>query len=224
MTICHSCCDRELAEAEIDVCQRLLTRALGGPLSGSEHALDVGCGTSGAGRRILDPGRLRTCDTSPHISAYYGDLDEAPDDYFTAVLVKRVLCQHPTLEQPFLLAKAWEKVRPGGALVLCEPYAPARDACSKLREAWGLSKLQWPRSGGYCVTDTTLATLPQVRASDIVAPQYTAWTRLVYPVMARAGAGLECPYDVELLRVPLVAIPEKLANKVAFYRAWAWKK
>jgi len=230
----HACEDTLLAQAEIEACRRLIKRTLGTPLSSGDILLDVGCGSSGDGLEIAGKARYVGLDRDQECvpfelqssrAAYHPvDIRETGSwagEKASVVLSKRMLCQIPQEEHAEVIRLMWRMVRPGGALVLCEPWARDRARLSAARVSWGLSPLPEPASGGRCpeLNVATGAVGTWHWRAEPVAPEYVVWTRLLSEVVTGRLPG----YQEEWPRVPpFVLSPEY--RKLAFYAAVSWLK
>jgi SAM-dependent methyltransferase len=229
----HAGEDALLAVAEIEICRRTISRALGGPLQASDALLDVGCGSSGDGVEIAGKAQYHGIDADGECLPFHMQSKrvnfhpvawENTDGWparSSVVLSKRMLCQQPEEDHFRAIRQMWRLVRPGGALLLCEPWKGHRDYLNAARLSWGLRALPEPASGGHPIDlDTAYsATGQQPVVHEAVAPEYVVWTRLLSEVLTgklpgySAGWPRRCPFVMDPLYV-----------KLAFYRAVAWVK
>jgi len=229
--VSHSCEDTQLAVYERESCCRLIraSRNFSG-LTQHTTFLDVGCGSSPDGLVVAGRAQYLGIDSDPECgnpdrgSGYrrYRTLPwqglHTMEERFDVVFTKRMLCQVPEKDHRTALAAMWERVRPGGLLVVCGPVRQRREAFSERRVALGLSPLGEPASGGHCRDQYVVQDLaPHAWVSqEVVAAQYVLWTRLTYELLI----GRQCPYDEPQARRPLLAGSLGAASE-AFYIAEA---
>jgi len=186
--VCHNCQDQHLAEAEVDVIRHYLDRPL------YKRALDIGCGDSGAGQLIFEGNHYTGIDR------LYGDDATAlkfNDEGFDFVLLKRILCQHPPHTRAKIIAEAVRVCRPGGSIIICEPWSFEYAQLKALRIKAGLAPLPHPKSGGNLLTEGELNGHRLHKVADLpVASSYVYHTRFLHEM--RTGNML--PYDAGYTR------------------------
>lgn len=236
MTTCHGSNDKYLAASEETICKALVKRCLVDGHPGS--ALDVGAGNSGAGRRILQHWNYTGIDSTLDAGGVdNGDglggllltrdildptyLAELGGKKFDLVLCKRVLCQMSADDVARAIAHISVLVRPGGHLIVCEPWRFQREALAAIR---GLPD---PESGGRGVDQGPMRTFFGAPIADLaVAPDYVLWTRYLYPLLHGSRAGHPADflgYD-DRARAVFPTFSPGAHRKHAFYRALLWKK
>jgi len=224
MTTCHGSNDKYLAAAEETICRSLVKRCYKDGHPGS--ALDVGAGDSGAGRRILKNWDYTGIDAVPRenlnneeLVLHHDILDPAfladlHGKKFDLVLCKRVLCQMSDDDVARAIAHISVIVRSKGHLLICEPWATQRAALSAVHP------LPDPESGGLGVSQIPMRTFFGAPIADVaVAPDYTLWTRYLYPLLS----GEFLKYD-DPKRAVFPTFPASTHRQHAFYRVLLWKK
>lgn len=230
MTICHSSNDKYLAAAEETICHSLVKRCR---IDGHPGvALDIGAGSSGAGRRILknwdytgidaalDPGTINASEGDEGGLYLKRDildptfLADLHGKKFDLVLCKRSLCQMTPENVERAIAHISVLVRAGGHLLICEPWATQRAALCAVHP------LPDPESGGTGVSQTPMRTFFGGPIADVaVAPDYVLWTRYLYPLLS----GEFLAYD-DAKRAVFPIFSASTHRQHAFYRVLLWKK
>lgn len=250
MVRCHDCADTYLARAEEEVCRQILREHICDnrekeagydgdgrwserPTGHHGRALDVGAGTSGAGRRILEGWEYHAVDFSVQVadSQPNVELQNIQDDrwakrqagQFDLVLAKRVLIQMSDSEVERATENMYDLLRPGGHLLCCEPWRAEREALCELRQ------LPDPESGGKGVPNGPFLWPPyglDQLVDTPVAPDYVLWTRAMWGILdpeARGQSNAHLAYD-DPRRMLYPAFPPEVQQRFAFYRARLWRK
>jgi len=171
--VCHNCNDKDLAEKEVDIIREFIEELH--PNHGLT-ALDIGCGDSEDGKFIFDDNHYMGIDETEGIDARLLPFEERS---FYYVLMKRILCQHGPVARKQIISEAKRVCKPGGYIIVCEPWLAEYGNLNRLRTSAGLAPLPAPESGGNFLEDKEF--LPLTQVADLpIDPSYVYWTRFLW--------------------------------------------
>jgi ubiquinone/menaquinone biosynthesis C-methylase UbiE len=207
--ICHNCNDKFLAEWEVIEAFDEVNQTKAHGMS----ALDIGCGDSGDGERIfrnhIYTGVDQTTGTDARCLPFM-------DSSFFFVLIKRMLCQHGYPDRKTMIREARRVCKPGGRIIICEPWAEEYGNMNKLRVQSGLEPLPKPESGGNFLELREFLGL-EALSDRAVATDYIYWTRYLYERLT----GKMLAYDDTVRKAfPLVSSG---ADEFNYYRVRSFK-
>jgi ubiquinone/menaquinone biosynthesis C-methylase UbiE len=202
--VCHNCSDKYLANGEVVAIQTWLQANV----SHGHTTLDVGCGDSKDGERIFGHHQYKGIDQTEGVDA---KLLPFEDRSFFLVLMKRILCQHGPVARKQIISEAKRVCKPGGYIIVCEPWLAEYGNLNRLRTTAGLAPLPSPQSGGNFLEEKEF--LPLKRVADLpIESSYIYWTRFLYERIT----GKMLAYDDESRQIyPIISG----ANRVDPYRA-----
>jgi SAM-dependent methyltransferase len=206
--------DTLLADYETGATKEVLS------ISSSSAVLDYGAGSGFYSHRLFPQADRFDLHPTPEAGVQRGDILKDPiEKQYDLVHARRLLSNLETDARREAFFKLRGAVKPGGLLVLCDTWEPARQQINELRAELGLDPLPAPKYGVSGLVPGDLL-LPPDRVIP-VAVDYYLWTRVFF----EAQYGRPCPFSSLRARQvrPAVQFPGNGLD-YAVHRILVWRK